>query len=152
MINYVLEFVDDLPKDIYEKGRHENETYEASQGVICDYRTFSIVIRNDSGETIGALTAYSAFAEIYVDEIWVDSDHRKRGLGTKLLSELENRFEGKGFNNINLVTSQFQASGFYEKCGFELEFVRENKHNPRLTKSFFVKYFDDKLQTRGIFV
>lgn len=29
----------------------------------------------------------------------------------------------------------------YEKCGFELEFVRKNKSNPKLTKYFFIKYF-----------
>ena len=29
----------------------------------------------------------------------------------------------------------------YKKCGFEVEFIRENKENPKLTKYFLVKYF-----------
>ena len=45
------------------------------------------------------------------------------------------------FNNINLVTNSFQAPGFYEKCGFKLEFIRKNEKNPKLTKYFYVKYF-----------
>ena len=45
-------------------------------------------------------------------------------------------FKDKGFNNINLVTNEFQAPKFYESCGFDLEFVRENKKNLKLTKYF----------------
>lgn len=67
-----------------------------------------------------------------------------------ILQALENHFRGKGFNNINLVTSAFQAPGFYEKCGFQVEFVRENMKNPKLTKTFFVKFFDDEVQTQGL--
>jgi ribosomal protein S18 acetylase RimI-like enzyme len=85
-----------------------------------------------------------------VDDMWVDSSCRGKGYGRKLLQELENRFEGKGFNNINLVTSAFSAPEFYKKCGFIVEFVRENKINPQLTKTFFIKYFKNEHQTQGI--
>lgn len=46
----------------------------------------------------------------------------------KLLNTLEAKFGGKGFNNINFVTSQFQAPEFYKKCGYMLEFTRKNIH------------------------
>ena len=47
----------------------------------------------------------------------------------------------KGFENMNLTTYSFQAPEFYKKCGFEIEFIRESKQNPKLTKYFLVKYF-----------
>ena len=90
------------------------------------------------------------FPKVYVDDIWVDPLHRKHGVGKKLLDELEKRFTNKGYNNINLVTSDFQAPNFYKKCGFELEFVRINKINPKLTKYFFIKYFPHKDQHQGV--
>ena len=61
--------------------------------------------------------------------------------GLELIEHTENYFKDKGFNNINLVTNEFQAPKFYEKCGFELEFIRENKGNPKFTKYFYIKYF-----------
>jgi len=75
---------------------------------------------------------------------------RGKGLERKLLNELEDRFQGRGYNNINLVTSEFQAPEFYKKCGFKQEFVRVNKHNRKLTKIFFIKYFNDEAQTQRI--
>ena len=53
----------------------------------------------------------------------------------------EEYFSDKNYTSISLTTYDFQAPKFYEKCGFKLEFVRENKKNPKLTKYFFVKYF-----------
>ena len=105
---------------------------------------------DDNGEGIAVLNAYTAFGEIHVDDLWVDSAHRGKGYGTKLIKKLESHFSGKGFNNINLVTGESYAPEFYKKCGFTLEFVRKNIKNPKLTKFFFVKYFEDEIQTQGI--
>ncbi len=150
MSNFQIDILTDLPDDIADLVSRGQEAYEASHGVACDYEKFSIVARNEGGEIIGVLTGYSAYAEIYVDDLWVDAAHRKLGQGRKLLETVDSHFRGKGYNNINLVTNQFQAVGFYESCGYEVEFVRTNKHHPELSKTFFIKYFGDEPQTRGI--
>ena len=59
----------------------------------------------------------------------------------KLIQTVEDYFKNKGFENINLTTYGFQAPEFYEKCGFKIEFIRENKENPKLNKYYLVKYF-----------
>jgi hypothetical protein len=38
----------------------------------------------------------------------------------------------------------------YKKCGFVEEFTRINKKNPKLSKTFFVKYFDEEDQFQGV--
>jgi ribosomal protein S18 acetylase RimI-like enzyme len=150
MTNFNVEFLDTLPDALDEKIHQGHVENESSHGIICNYKKFYLVTKDETQNTVGALTAYTAYSEIYVDDMWVDSHHRKTGLGRKLIETLENHFKGKGYNNINLVTSQFQAPDFYKKCGFEVEFVRENKVNPKLTKFFFVKYFDNEIQKQGI--
>ncbi|MCW8418696.1 hypothetical protein OQJ18_04285 [Fluoribacter dumoffii] len=62
----------------------------------------------------GYLNAFTAYAEIYVDGIWVHAQHRCRGDRRMLLQILDNRFEEKSSNNINSVTSEFQAPEFYK--------------------------------------
>ncbi len=150
MADHSIEFLDHLSADIDVKVQRGHVNDEAGHGIVCDYKPFSLVIRSAAGDAIGVLSAYTAFAEIYVDDIWVDPCHRGIGLGRKLLTALEDHYKDKGYNNINLVTSQFQAVGFYEKCGYEVEFVRTNKQHPKLTKTFFVKFFPGSPQTKGV--
>ncbi|MBI2792259.1 MAG: GNAT family N-acetyltransferase [Gammaproteobacteria bacterium] len=145
-----VESVEVLPDEIEEKMRKGFIEYESSQGIDVNYKPFSLILRDEKNEVVGVLNAYTAFAEIYIDDIWIDKAYRGKGYGKKLIQALENQFKGKGFNNMNLVTSAFQAPEFYTKCGFEIEFVRKNVKNPQLTKTFFIKYFDDQLQTQGL--
>jgi ribosomal protein S18 acetylase RimI-like enzyme len=150
MKDYNIELVDKISDDVDEKMSAGFAEYESSHGIDVNYKPFSLVLRNEKQEVLGVLNAFTAFAEIYIDDIWVDKNHRGKGYGRILIAELESRFKGQGFNNINLVTSAFQAPEFYQKCGFQVEFVRKNLKNPKLTKTFFVKYFDDEIQTQGI--
>jgi ribosomal protein S18 acetylase RimI-like enzyme len=124
--------------------------YEASHGIDVNYKKFAMVLTDESGNAFGVLNAFTAFSEVYIDDMWVDKFYRGKGYGRKLLQELENYFEGKGFNNINLVTNAFNAPEFYKKCGFTAEFTRENKVNPKLTKTFFIKYFENEMQAQGV--
>ena len=147
---YAVEYLDSVPENIDEVVHHGHIIDEAAHGVVCNYNLFCFVIRNSNKSVVGMLTAYTAYSEIYVDDIWIDPKYRKIGLGRRLLEGLENHFKGRGYNNINLVTSQFQAPEFYKKCGFDIEFIRQNKYNHKLTKTFFIKYFDDELQNQGV--
>ena len=119
----------------------EQEKFETGNGIICNYTPFCFLAKHGD-EMIGAVSGASFFSEIYIDELVVKDRYRGKGIGTQLIGTIEEFFSGKGFNNINLCTNGFQASGFYEKCGFELEFVRENKSDPKLNKYFYIKYLD----------
>ena len=149
-MNYTIEFMDKISDADEERMRKDLIAYESSHGIDVNYKKFSLSFKDDNEMVFAVLNAFTAFAEIYIDDIWVDTVHRGKGFGRKLLQTLETHFQGKGFNNINLVTNAFQAPGFYEKCGFQKEFVRVNKKNPKLTKTFFVKFFNEEVQTQGI--
>ena len=58
------------------------------------------------------------------------------------MEAVENHFKDKNFENINLTTYGFQAPEFYKKCGYKVEFIRENKKEPKLTKYFLIKHLD----------
>ncbi len=145
-----IKILADLPEDLQKIKTRDLEQYEKSHGVCVNYRQFSLVLSDPSTHRpLGVLSAYTAFSEIYIDDIWVETTHRRKGYGKTLLQYLEQHFENKGFNNINLVTSQFQAPKFYQKCGYQLEFIRKNIPNPELNKYFFIKFFKNDHQTQG---
>lgn len=145
-----VKFLDQVSDAIEEKMRKGFIAYESSHGIDVNFKRFALISYDDNEEAIGVLNAFTAFSEVYIDDLWVDSSHRGQGHGRTLLKALEDHFKGQGFNNINLVTSQFQAPEFYKKCGFEVEFIRQNLKNPQLTKTFLIKYFEDEVQNQGI--
>ena len=149
MKRFEIKFSDHLSKEISDKRDQGHTEYETLNNINCNYKKFAIVIRNEEG-VFGVLEGYTAFAEVYIDDLWVDKEYRGKGYGRMLIKGLEDRFKGKGYNNINVYTSQFAAPEFYKKCSFEEEYVRVNTHNPQFTKTFFIKFFDEEVQTQGI--
>ena len=149
MSDYKIKFIDELPEDIEKLMRDDLIEYESAHGIDVNFKRFALVLTNNAGKVLGVLNGFTAFSEIYIDDMWVHKSQRGLGYGRELIEGLEKHFEGKGFNNMNLVTSAFQAPDFYKKCGFTVEFVRENKVNPKLTKTFLVKYFKNEEQTQG---
>lgn len=150
MMDNKVKFLDQISDQLEKKMSDSFVAYESSQGIDVNYKPFVITISDENDVVCGILNAYTAFAEIYIDDMWVDQASRGKGYGRKLLHALETHFQGQGFNNINLVTSAFQAPEFYKKCGYSVEFIRINKQNPKLTKTFFIKYFNESIETQGI--
>ncbi|MDE6431797.1 MAG: GNAT family N-acetyltransferase [Opitutales bacterium] len=116
-----------------------HEKYETSKGIQYGFKKFFITAEKDD-ETIGILIGYTAFSEVYIDDLVVHEKFRRQGVGRKLLQKLEEYFDGQNYSNISLVTNEFQAPDFYKKCGYSLEFVRKNERFPSFSKYFFIKW------------
>ena len=114
--------------------------YDNENRVKYNFKKFAFIAKENS-EHVGYIDGFSYYSEVTINNLIVRKEHRGRGIGKKLVNWTFNYFKNKNFNNLNLVTNEFQAPGFYKKCGFKLEFVRKNYDNPKLTKYFFIKYY-----------
>ena len=144
MQNYKISVVEQISKETNAKMDAGLKEYATSHGINVDWTPFALELFDEKNEVIGVLEAFSSYSSIYINELWVDKLHRGQGYGRKLVAELERLFKHKGFDNINTVTCAFQAPDFYKKCGFTAEFVRENRTNPKLTLTSFVKFFEEE--------
>jgi GNAT superfamily N-acetyltransferase len=140
-----ISFVKKLSEKTLKKMEDGLKEYELSHGIHVDYTPFAFELYDESGALIGVLDAFSSYSSIHIRDLWIDKAYRGKGYGKQLISALERHFQGKGFNNINTVSCAFQAPDFYKKCGFQVEFIRENIDNPKLTMTGFVKFFDARL-------
>lgn len=138
MIN--IEYKEKLDKNLYDLIDKEFNKFATKNGVRCDYKPFNFIAK-EKKEVIGIITGHSYYSEVHIGDLVVLEKYRNKHIGTKLVAAVENHYKNKGFENINLTTYNFQAPEFYKKCGFEVEFIRENKKNPKLNKYFLVKYF-----------
>lgn len=83
-----------LPKELEERVHLGHVKDEEAHGIVCNYKKICLVLKNEKNKILGVLTAYTAFAEIYADDIWIDPNYRNQGYGKQLLNELEMRFKG----------------------------------------------------------
>jgi ribosomal protein S18 acetylase RimI-like enzyme len=114
--------------------------YAIKNDVTCNYTPFNFIAK-DNNEVVGIITGHSFYKEVHIGDLIVSEQYRNKDIGSKLMKTVEIYYRDKGFENMNLSTYNFQAPEFYKKCGFQVEFMRENKENPKLNKYYFVKYF-----------
>ncbi len=134
-----IEFKEKMDEDIYKIVNKEFTKFADKNKVPCGYVSFGFVAK-ENDKIVGVITAHTFYKDMHVDDLIVLEDYRKQDIGSKLLKAVEDYCKNEGCENVNLTTYAFQAPEFYKKCGYELEFIRENKKNPKLNKYFFVKY------------
>ena len=104
-----------------------------------NYKDFEFAVKDENGNVLGGITGYRLFKEIHVSNLSIDKSYRGQGIGRKLLEIVEKELSNDMTDYIVLTTNKFQeVVGFYKKCGFEIEFVRENKDD-RFTKYYMIK-------------
>ncbi len=134
-----IEFKEKIDDKIGKMIGEEFEKYAKKNDLECKYIPFAFIAKENE-KVVGVLTGKSYYSEIHIGDLIILEEYRGNDLGTKLMEEVENHFKNQGISNINLTTYSFQAPEFYKKCGYELEFIRKNKRNPKLDKYYFVKY------------
>lgn len=135
-----IEYKENLDEEFYKIIDTEFNKYATKNGVTCNYQPFNFIAK-ENDKVVGIITGHSYYNEVHIGDLIIFEEYRNKHIGTKLVKTVEEHYKNKGFENINVTTYNFQAPEFYKKCGFEVEFIRENKENPKLTKYFLVKYF-----------
>lgn len=135
-----IEYMENAGSEIYKVIDNEFNKYAEKNDIVCNYTPFAFVAKEDE-RIIGIITGHSYYKEVHIADLIVYEEYRNKHIGSELVKKVEEYFNGKGLENINLTTYAFQAPEFYKKCGFKVEFIRENKDNPKLNKYFLSKYF-----------
>lgn len=138
MAEAIIKRVDEMDETIGDFIHQEFSRYGEQQGVILNYDKFCFIAENDDGTIIGAITGRAYYNEVHIGDLVVNKAYRGSGLGSRLVSTVEDSYRRKGCAFVTLTTFEFQAPEFYRKLGYEIEFIRKNE-NQKLNKYFFRK-------------
>ena len=72
------------------------------------------------GNIIGGLLGGTYWGWMYIDILWVREDHRRQGVGSRLLTEAEKEAMRRGCHHVHVDTMSWQAPMFYQKHGYEV--------------------------------
>lgn len=116
----------------------EFSAYALQSHVDLNYHEFCFIAEGDAGEILGVITGRAYYNEVHIGDLIIHKDHRRCKLGSKLVAAVEDAFQNAGYDKITLTTFGFQAPEFYQKLGYQVEFIREDK-DPKLCKYFLSK-------------
>ena len=86
---------------------------------------FAFFIRDERNQIIAGCNGSVIFGSIYTDQLWVHPDHRKKGLGHKLMEAVHDYGRKSGCAMATVATMSFQgAKAFYERLGYLSDFER----------------------------
>jgi GNAT superfamily N-acetyltransferase len=83
---------------------------------------------DDDGRLVGGCvgSTVDVWQWLTVDMMWVRPHQRGKGLGRLLLGAVEEEARERGCRWVKLNTWEFQAPGFYSRCGYAIYGREEN--------------------------
>lgn len=109
----------------------EDRLYEYYVGTtgINDGRSLGVFLRDDAGTIVAGAAGYTWGETCELRQVWVAAGMRRRGVGRRLMTEVQAEAVRRGCRQVVLTTHSFQAPEFYRKLGFEV--VSEISDFPR---------------------
>ncbi len=96
------------------------DEFNASVAPLEQVRSLSVFARNSANEIVGGVVGRTWGACAELQQLWVKEEDRRRGVGTRLLSEWEAAAARRDCRTSYLETFSFQAPAFYREHGYEV--------------------------------
>lgn len=91
-----------------------------ARGEPSGYRNLAIMLRDpDTGEASSGVWGNILYGWLFVELLYVAESDRRHGLGSRLLTAVEDAAREQGCVGTWLSSYAFQAPGFFEKNGYE---------------------------------
>ena len=104
--------------------KHTGKTrQEGVKAEVCN-TTEALVVRSEDNRICGGLvwrTLTEPERYVRVDLFVIGEELRGQGMGEKVFNEFITRAKSAGARYVKLYTNTFQAPGFYQKMGMEIE-------------------------------
>jgi GNAT superfamily N-acetyltransferase len=111
--------VEDDPKtdDIAALGRGLTE-HALPTTVVAGFQPLAVFARDARGNLVGGVQGTTNWNWLHLALFWIAAEHRHGGLGSHLLTAIENAARRRGCTRAHLDTFSYQARPFYERHGY----------------------------------
>lgn len=122
-----MKFTDrDISKEELDRIYEDFKKIEKQDGVPeANSKRYQFIAEED-GEVIGYVSGLTNHKWFTLTDLWVDENHRRKGLGAQLLKMIEEKVKSIGIEHVYTWTSGFNNPKFYEKQGYKAFTVLED--------------------------
>lgn len=110
----IIDLNEDQAEDIETRLSEFDENYITYKMDGC----IRIGMEHDGRLIAGLDACITAFRILYVSTVFVDPEYRRKGIGARLIREMEKRARAMGVNMVRLDTFNWQGKEFYEAMGY----------------------------------
>tara|TARA_B100000809_G_C14753970_1_gene393220 strand:- start:56 stop:481 length:426 start_codon:yes stop_codon:yes gene_type:complete len=86
----------------------------------------AVQLKNNKGEVIAGAAGRTFGDWLLINTSWVSDELRGQDIGSNILKEIEFAAKQRGCVKCLLDTLNFQAMPFYEKHGYQTQWIQEN--------------------------
>ncbi|HQR22657.1 MAG TPA: GNAT family N-acetyltransferase [Burkholderiaceae bacterium] len=94
------------------------EKHNTAVAPLADVRQLAAFASDASGQIVGGAVGRTWGKCCELLQLWVASEHRSGGVGSRLLQEFESHARTRGCSIFYLTTLSYQAPEFYRKRGY----------------------------------
>lgn len=96
----------------------------------------SVCYRNEQNQILAGGSGATFGNWLMIERLWVDDSLRGQGIGQQLLDAMEQEAKSRNCQFAFLDTLEFQAKGFYEKNGYQVQ--AEQEHYPLTGSRYYL--------------
>jgi GNAT superfamily N-acetyltransferase len=82
--------------------------------------SFAWVVHDTKQQLIGGVSGFAHWKWSYVTQLWVSSSEQGKGLGSKLICQVEDWSRSRHYQGVYIDTFEKKVMHFYEKLGYQL--------------------------------
>jgi GNAT superfamily N-acetyltransferase len=115
---YLTTDADEEDKKIIHAGLHRHVKANVGEG----YKGTKIrfTIKDQVGELIGGLSAWTTLSNLILDNVWITERFRRKGLGRILMQEMERTAKEQGCIASQAYCFSFQTPTFFQNMGYQV--------------------------------
>ena len=106
--------------------------------LVAGFQRVAVLARDGQATLIGGAVGAINWNWLHVALLWVSEPHRRSGLGTRLMDQIEEVGVRRGCTHAHLDTFSYQARPFYERRGYEM-FAALDDYPPGQQRFFMKK-------------
>ena len=114
----IFEYVIDNSPSASDDQIIRNGIVNFNSQTINEKATHFSVFAKDGNQIIGGALIWEHSDALYIDVLWCNENYRKKRIGTKIISMIDEIAINKRISKLFVDTYAFQAQAFYQKHGF----------------------------------
>lgn len=119
-------FISDNSAEFAEQAKQKIAEFNALHWDASKREALGLKQLNAAGELVAALAGRTFGNWFYLESFWLAEAERGKGTGSAMLAEAEAIARARGCRFVVLDTLDFQAKPFYQRHGYQVEWIQQD--------------------------